>query len=294
MSSKAFSTVLLPEPERPVRITSWRASRRTGCFTGRGRSVFHPALVSAGYAHVFAIFCYGAASDVNAGVVEFLGYLVVGERLGAVFFFDHFLDQALEREQRHAAAFRTVHGFTEEGAQFQDALRGVCVLAGHGATDRGRMHADFFGDLLDHHRLQSVGAVVEKFTLARDYGLADPQNGVFALLDVFHQLNGGGESFLHVIAHVAVGSIAHQEPPIRGTQAQLRHIVLIQERLPLIIHFTEIDVRLDQARLGFVVTKPRTRIEFLDYIESALYDFQRSVQSAGDFFQLVRLDLFEM
>src|SRR6266404_9913755 len=182
MSSKALSTVLFPEPERPVRITRWRASRLTVCFTGRGRSVFHPALVSAGYAHVFAIFRDGAASDVNAGVVEFLGDLVVGERLGAVFFFDHFLDQALEREQRHAAAFRTVYGFTEEGAQFQDALRGVCVLAGHGAADRGRMHADFFGDLLDHHGLQSVVTVVEKFALPRDDGLADAQDGVLALL----------------------------------------------------------------------------------------------------------------
>src|SRR5882762_12038503 len=145
MSSKAFSTVLLPEPERPVRITSWRASRRTGCFTGRCRSVFHPALVSAGYAHVFAIFRDGAASDVNTSVVEFLGDLVVGERLGAVFFFDHFLDQALERKQRHAAAFRTVYGFAEERAQFQHALRGVRVLAGDGTADRGRVHANLFG-----------------------------------------------------------------------------------------------------------------------------------------------------
>src|SRR5712672_617016 len=153
MSSKALSTVLFPEPERPVRMTSWRASRLTGCFTGRGRSVFHPALVSAGDAHILAILRHRAASDVNASVVEFLGYLVVGERLGAVFFFDHFLDQALEREQRHAAAFRTVYGFTEERAQFQHALRSVRILAGHGAADRGRMHADFFGDLLDHHGL---------------------------------------------------------------------------------------------------------------------------------------------
>src|SRR6266403_4750266 len=181
MSSKALSTVLFPEPERPVRMTSWRASRLTGCFTGRDRSVLHPSLMSAGDAHVFAIFRHRAASDVNASVVEFLGYLVVGERLGAVFFFDHFLDQALEGEQRHAAAFRTVHGFAEERAQFQDALRGVCVLAGNSAADRGRMYADFFGDLLDHHRLQSVRAVVEKFTLPRNYGLADAQDSVFAL-----------------------------------------------------------------------------------------------------------------
>src|SRR6267143_5081161 len=117
MSSKALSTVLLPEPESPVRMTSWRASRLAVCFTGRGRSVFHPALVGAGDAHIFAIFCNRAARDVNAAVVELFGDLIVGERLGAVFFLDHFLDQTLEGEQRHAAAFRAVHRFTEEGAQ---------------------------------------------------------------------------------------------------------------------------------------------------------------------------------
>src|ERR1700738_5316777 len=108
MSSKALSTVLLPEPESPVRITSWRDSRLAVCFTGRGRSVFYPALVSAGDAHIFAVFCYGAARDVDARVVELLGDLIVGERLGSVFFFDHFLDQTLEGEQRHSAALRTV------------------------------------------------------------------------------------------------------------------------------------------------------------------------------------------
>src|ERR1700732_4065267 len=114
MSSKALSTVLFPEPESPVRMTSWRASRLAVCFTGRGRSVFYPALMCAGDAHIFAVFCHGAAGGVEAGVVEFLVDLIVGERLGAVFFLDHFLDQALEREQRHTAAFRTVHRFAEE------------------------------------------------------------------------------------------------------------------------------------------------------------------------------------
>src|ERR1700738_4866150 len=122
MSSKALSTVLFPEPESPVRMTSWRVSRLAVSFTGRGRSVFYPALVGAGNAHIFAVFCDGTAGDVNAGVVELFGDLIVGQRLGAVFFFDHFLDQALEGEQRHAAAFRAVHRFAAERAQFQHTL----------------------------------------------------------------------------------------------------------------------------------------------------------------------------
>src|ERR1700686_723189 len=133
MSSKALRTVLFPEPERPVRITSWRAWRLASGFTGRGRSVFYPALMGAGNAHVFAIFRHRAARDVNAGVIELFRDLVVGQRLGAVLFFDHFLDQALQCEQRHAAAFGTVHRFTEERTQFEHASRSVRVLAGHGA-----------------------------------------------------------------------------------------------------------------------------------------------------------------
>src|SRR6266436_4003066 len=210
MSSKAWSTVLFPEPESPVRMTSWRASRLAGGFTGRGRSVFYPALVGAGDAHIFAIFCDGATCDVNAGVVELLGDLIVGERLRAVLFLNHFLDYALEGEQGHAAAFRAVHRFAEERAQFKHSLRGVRVFAGHRATDRGRMHADFFGDFLDHHGFQGIRTVIEKFALARDDRLADAQDGVLALLDVFHQLNRGSESFFYVVAHVAVRGIAHQ------------------------------------------------------------------------------------
>src|SRR5579859_8149406 len=106
MSSKACSTVLFPEPESPVRMTSWRASRLAVCFTGRGRSVLHSALVSAGDAHVFAIFGDCAAGHMNPRIVEFLGDLIIGERLGAVFFLNHFFNQTLQGQQRHAAAFR--------------------------------------------------------------------------------------------------------------------------------------------------------------------------------------------
>src|SRR6266849_2066200 len=97
MSSNALRTVLFPEPESPVRITSWRASRLAGCFTVRSRSVFYPPLVRAGDAHVFAVFGNGAARDAYSGVIKLLGDLIVGQRLGAVFFLDHFLDQPLQR-----------------------------------------------------------------------------------------------------------------------------------------------------------------------------------------------------
>src|SRR5260370_36264945 len=90
MSSNALSTVLFPEPESPVRMTSWRASRLAVCFTGRGRSVFYPALMGAGDAHIFAVFCDGAAGDGDAAGGPFVWGLFGGERVGAGLFLHQF------------------------------------------------------------------------------------------------------------------------------------------------------------------------------------------------------------
>src|SRR5712691_6978477 len=106
MSSNAWRTVLFPEPESPVRITRCRASCLACGFTGGAGSTLFPALVGAGDAHVFAVLRDGSAGDVNAGVIEFLGDLFVGQRLRRIFFFDHLLDEALQRLERHAAALR--------------------------------------------------------------------------------------------------------------------------------------------------------------------------------------------
>src|SRR6267378_6293520 len=107
MSSNACKTVLFPEPESPVRMTSCRASCRAGGFTGGAGSTLFPALVGAGNAHVFPVLRDSTAGDVNSPVIEFLGDLFVGQRLRRIFFFDHLLDKPLEREQGHAAAFGT-------------------------------------------------------------------------------------------------------------------------------------------------------------------------------------------
>src|ERR1700720_752259 len=117
MSSKARSTVLFPEPERPVRMTRWRASCLADGFPEGGGAALHPALVSAGDAHVFAVFGDGAARNVDARIIELFRDLFVGERLRGVFLFNHFFDEALEREEGHSAAFGAIHGFAEEGAE---------------------------------------------------------------------------------------------------------------------------------------------------------------------------------
>ena len=49
------------------------------------------------------------------------------------------------------------------------------------------MYPDLFGNIFDHHRLQFIDAAVEEFALPLHDGLADFQNRLFALFDVFHQ-----------------------------------------------------------------------------------------------------------
>src|SRR5271165_5392424 len=101
MSSNALSTVLFPDPDSPVRMTScrpgfrgvreWRSER----FTDFEDSTLDPALVGARDSHIFPVLCHGPARDVDAIFFQLLGNLFVGERLGGIFFVDHFLHQPL-------------------------------------------------------------------------------------------------------------------------------------------------------------------------------------------------------
>src|ERR1700675_3210890 len=115
MSSKDFSTVLFPEPESPVRTTRCRASCLFGGrFTGARALTLHSALVRAGNSHIFTIFRYSAARNVDARVIQLLRDLLVRQRLGAIFFFDHLFYYTLQGQQGHRAALRPVHRFAEE------------------------------------------------------------------------------------------------------------------------------------------------------------------------------------
>src|ERR1700730_2353712 len=110
MSSKDFSTVLVPEPESPVRTTRCRASCLVGGrFTGARALTLHSALMRAGNSHIFAVFRDRTARNMDARVIQFLRDLLIRQRLRPVFFFDHFFDYALQGQQRHCAALRPVH-----------------------------------------------------------------------------------------------------------------------------------------------------------------------------------------
>ena len=62
------------------------------------------------------------------------------------------------------------------------------------------MDPDFFGDLLDHHRLELVDARFKEILLARHDGVADLHDGLLPLLDVFHELDRRRIALADIIA----------------------------------------------------------------------------------------------
>src|SRR5580704_4768100 len=125
--------------------------------------------------------------------------------MGRILLFYHLLHPTLQDKQRSGRSARTLYGFREEIAQFEDALGSMSVLAGHGAADRGGMNADLLGYLLDHHWSEAVDAQFQKLSLAADDGLADLEDGVFPLFDVLDELNSGRVAVANVVADVLIG-----------------------------------------------------------------------------------------
>src|ERR1035438_9525863 len=113
------------------------------------RLFFDPALVRAGDAHVFAVFRHRAAGHLDALRLQDAGDLLVGQRTAGIFFFDELFDAALEDQQRSAAALGALYALAKEISQLEYALWCMRVVVGHGTAYRGRVHADFFGHLLD-------------------------------------------------------------------------------------------------------------------------------------------------
>src|SRR5437660_5360562 len=168
----------------------------------------YPALMRARDAHVLPVFGDRAASDLDSLGLKNPGDLLVGQRTAGIFFIDELLDAALKDQQRSVAALGALYALAEEISQLEYALRSVGILAGHSTAYGGRMHADFFGHLLDHHGFQLIDTFFQELVLAGDDGVADLGDGLLALLDVLDELDGAFVALFDVIARVLVVAVA--------------------------------------------------------------------------------------
>src|SRR5712671_7733922 len=74
----------------------------------------YSSLMRAGDAHVFPVFGYGAARDLNALRLKNSCDLLVGQRTAGIFLFDQLLHAAFEDQQRGVASLGALHAFAEE------------------------------------------------------------------------------------------------------------------------------------------------------------------------------------
>src|SRR5215470_7430035 len=115
MSSNARRTVLFPEPESPVSMTSWRDSRLERGFKEGERSILYPPLMCAGYPHVFSVFRNRSSRYADACIFQLLCDLIVGQWVRGILFINHFLHKAFQREQRHSSALGPIHCLAKKG-----------------------------------------------------------------------------------------------------------------------------------------------------------------------------------
>src|SRR5215469_10942625 len=220
------------------------------------------ALVRAWDAHVFAVFGYRAAGHLDALRLQDAGDLLVGQRTGGIFFLDEFLDPAFQDQKRRAAALRSLHALAEEVSQLEYALWCVGIFVGHSTAYRGRMHADFFGHLLDHHGFELIDTSFEEILLAGDDGVADVGAGLLALLDILDELGGALVTLFDVVARALVlAAVAGDELLGGRIEAERGHVSVIHDDQRLVPRLYECNVRLDQTSLDLVVTQARARIE---------------------------------
>src|SRR6266849_7182961 len=226
----------------------WLGRRRDAHATAGGTPALlflYPALVRARDAHVFPVFGYRAASDLDSLGLKNPGDLLVGQRTAGIFFIDELLDAALEDQQRRVAALGALYALAEEISQLEYALRSVGVLAGHGTAYGGRMHADFFGHLLDHHGFQLIDTFFQELVLTGDDGVTVVGDGLLALLDVLDALDGALVAFFDVVARVLVVAVAGQQFLVGRIESKLRQVFIVHDDPPLVAVFDESHVRFD-------------------------------------------------
>lgn len=181
--------------------------------------------------HFVAVFGDGAAGDANAAGFEHGFQLVVGEGLGGVFAADQFTDDLFDAGAGHGAAVGGGDTAGEEGAQFDDALRAVEVLAGDGAADGGFVDAGGIGDLGHGHGPEVGAAEVEEVVLPADHFFGDADDSLFALVEAADEEFAGAHFFAEVLADLGVAIGLGEEVFVGVAEAEAGKGFLVQSHL---------------------------------------------------------------
>ena len=132
--------------------------------------------------------------------------------------------------------------------------------------------------------------MAEEIRLAPHDGLADFEDGLLALLDILHQLDGRGVALAHVVADFLGGAVvAIEHAAVLRVQAKLRHVLVVHLDDVIVAIFDEIDVRLHHPRAGARIAQAGPRIQVLDHLHGDLDVLERPPQHLGQFLVLPHL-----
>src|SRR5262245_24545235 len=156
------------------------------------------------------------------------------------------------------------------------------------------MHADVLGYILEHHRLQGLHAMVEKFTLAFDYPLAYFINRLLPVLDILEQVDRRAKAVLDIIACLLRSLLILHHLPQLPVDPQLRQTVVVEANRIIVIHFLDIHFRFDITRLPRRIFAAGMRLQLPDDFQLLGHDLDTHTQFLGEFRQFVILQLVEM
>ena len=120
-------------------------------------------------------------------------------------------------------------------------------LVGRHARDRGLVHADVVGDVLEDHGLEVLNALLEEVALTSHDRFGDLVDRLLAVVDRADQPHGRAELVLDVLLGdlVLVLLGGGQDVLVIRRDAQLGHPVFVQDDHELVGHLVHVDVRSD-------------------------------------------------
>ena len=81
------------------------------------------------------------------------------------------------------------------------------------------MYADFFGNFLDHHRLQLIDAFFQEILLPGDDAVTNFRDRLLALFNILDELDGALVALLHLVAGILVVGLARDQLLVGRIQA---------------------------------------------------------------------------
>jgi len=185
--------------------------------------------------------------------------------------------------------------FAEKVFQFKEAPFGLDILAVGDAADRGDVHADLVGDVLEDQGPQFFRAGDKKVVLLLDDRLHDAQDRGPALVDGVDQPARGFEAVLDIVPGLLAGVFAvEHHPAVLVIDAQLGHIPVVHIDLEFAILLAHLEVGGDIIIHQRGVALSRLGVEPGDVAEDILDALQIEVQVLGELFKTFVLEILKM